>query len=335
MKKDLKKHQLPVPPSNPNNIIKFGLSILIIVFIAAGGWMAYAPLAASSVAPGKVITSTAKISIQHLEGGIIKKIFVKDGDFIKKGEPLMKLDDVQTKAQIAQVKNQILGYKSLLESKQKRISSLNQEIKELQKLYKQKLIDNKRLRELQKEKVMVEGDIANTKAQIAKTKEQNIILKDRLARSVITSPRDGTVMGIDNHSVGEVVAPGRKIFEIIPADSKFLILANVMPKDIDKVKIGQTSKISFPAFDMKSLQPVEGKVIYISADSIENPKMRASFYQAKVELTSKGTKELKDNNLTLVTGMPAVVMIKIGKRTMLEYLVKPFKDMFRKSFNEE
>ena len=335
MKNNLDDKKLPTPPSNPNNIIRFGLLILIIVFVVAGGWMAYAPLSASSVAPGKVITSTAKISIQHLEGGIIKKIYVKDGDFIKKGQPLIQLDDVQIKAQIAQVENQILGYKSLLESKEKRIEALDKELKELEKLYKEKLIDNKRIRELKKEKIAIEGDIANTKAQIAKAKEQNIILKDRLKRSIITSPQDGTVMGIDNHSVGEVIAPGKKIFEIIPANSKFLILANVMPQDIDKVKIGLESEITFPAFDMKNMQPIEGKGIYLSADSIEDPKMSLSYYQAKVELTEKGAKQLKDNNLTLVTGMPAVVMINIGKRTMLDYMIKPFKDMFRKSFNEE
>ncbi len=86
---------------------------------------------------------------------------------------------------------------------------------------------------------------------------------------------------------------------------------------------------------MKNVPPIDGKVTYISADSVEDPKSGAYYYDAKVEVTKEGIKTLKENNLTLVTGMPATVMIHIGERTMLEYLIKPFKELFRKAFNEE
>lgn len=179
-------------------VIRFGLGVLITVFVIFGGWMAFAPLASSSVGTGKVSAGYEKKSIQHLEGGIIETIFVKDGDSVKKGDVLIKLQDIQTKAQldilesqyqdtlglynrlvshkdnlkdivfdsdlvdefvkneqrnlfystknaineeksilenrILQLRNQIDGNTSLLSSKQQRLISINEEVKEWDEL---------------------------------------------------------------------------------------------------------------------------------------------------------------------------------------------------------
>ena len=329
------KQEVERPSHDDSLVIGFGFTILFIVFVVIGGWMAYAPLAATSVAMGKVTPSSAKVIIQHLEGGIIDSILVKDGEEVSKNQPLIKLQNIQIKAQIAQVKNQIDGLNSLLDSKKSRIVSLEEEIGEWEKLFREKLVDKQRIRELKKQKVEVEGDIANTISQIAKAKEQNIILEDRFKRTIITAPQDGIVMGLDIHTTGEVVGPGQKIFEIVPKSSKLIIMAQIVPTDIDKVQIGLLSDTSFPAFDMRRVPPIEGKVIYLSADSVDDKQTRTSYYEAKIEITKNGIDVLKEHNLTLLTGMPATVMIHIGERTVLDYLIKPFKDMVRRSFNEE
>ena len=59
-------------------VIRFGLGVLITVFVIFGGWMAFAPLASSSVGTGKVSAGYDKKSVQHLEGGIVEEILVKN-----------------------------------------------------------------------------------------------------------------------------------------------------------------------------------------------------------------------------------------------------------------
>lgn len=94
------KQKLRAPSHDDSLIIKFGLTVLITVFVLFGGWAAFAPLAGSAVALGKVSADLNKKTLQHLEGGIIENILVKDGDHVKKGDLLIKLSEVQLHAQL-------------------------------------------------------------------------------------------------------------------------------------------------------------------------------------------------------------------------------------------
>jgi len=99
------------PDENASGIVKFGFTVIFIVFILLGGWMSYAPLAIHSVATGTVSADYNKKRIQHLESGIIKKIYVKDGDLVKKGQVLIKLDDTQIKSKLKTLQ---LQYENML-----------------------------------------------------------------------------------------------------------------------------------------------------------------------------------------------------------------------------
>ena len=94
------KKQIKVPSHDDTAVVRFGLVVVFVVFVLIGGWMTFAPLATSSVASGKVSADLGKKTMQHLEGGIIEAIYVKDGDKVKKEQILMKLSDVQVKAQL-------------------------------------------------------------------------------------------------------------------------------------------------------------------------------------------------------------------------------------------
>ena len=77
------------PNTNDKKVISFGLSVVVIVFFIIGGWMATAPLSSASVAVGQVSAGLEKKVVQHLEGGIIERIYVKDGDIVKKDDILI------------------------------------------------------------------------------------------------------------------------------------------------------------------------------------------------------------------------------------------------------
>lgn len=431
----MENKKITMPSYDDSSVIRFGLAVIFIVFVMIGGWMAYAPLASSAVAIGRVSADLDKKTIQHLEGGKIDTIYVKDGDSVKKDQILLKLSDVQIKAQlnilntqyqdvlalfarlkaqrdgsktvefssestdeniinnqknifettkrkiedekiitnnrIVQLKNQIDGLGSLISSKENRKSSITEEILEWESLYKQRLVDKQRIRDLQRENNMIEGDLASTKSEIAKINEQIseletqqllrekefqketleryvdaksmisdlkakiVATQDILDRTSITAPIDGVVVGFNMNTEGGIITPGKPILEIVPQDSKLIVVAQVQTTDIDKVHVGLIADIRFSAFDLTQAHVVEGKVIHVSADSFVDEVSGAPYYKAKIEVTKDGVKSLKQNHFVLVSGMPAEVMIKTGERTALSYLVKPFTDMLSRSFNEE
>lgn len=424
-----------LPSGNTKGVIGFGLFVVLVVFGILGGWMYLAPLATSSVAIGKVSAGANKKVVQHLEGGIVQAIYVKDGDTVEEGEVLLKLQDIQvtetmnmmeaqyqeatallarltaqqngakritflaettdknaiktqehifsttmklirdekviTQQRIVQLKNQIKGTRALLNSKSNRLVSLRSEIKEWQVLFQQQLVDKVRIRELEREINMIKGEMASARSEISKVQEQIselqtqqllrekefrnetlnqlvqvksqvsdlksklIATKDTLVRTEVKSPVSGIVVGMGIHTIGAVIAPGKEILYIVPEDSKLIVLAQVNTTDIDKVKIGLLADLMFSAFNMQKINVIEGKVIHISADSFVDEMTGMPYYEAKIEVTSEGVEELKKHGFTLVPGMPADVMIKIGDRTALSYFVKPFMDMLKKGFNEE
>lgn len=431
----MNNQQIEMPSHNDSKVIGFGLSVIFIVFVLIGGWMAFAPLASSSVAIGKVSADTDKKTVQHLEGGKVTAIYVKDGDKVKKGQLLIKLRDVQIKAQldilkaqyqdsialfarlqaqrdgdksinfpaeltdlnaiqdqksifetsiktlrdekiitanrIEQLKNQISGLESLIDSKKKRLASITEEKLEWEELYAQRLVDKQRIRELKRENNSIEGDLAQTGSEISKLHEQIsetqtqqllrekelqketlqryvetkslisdltskiIANQDTLDRTNIVAPIDGTVVGLSLHTVGGIINPSNPVLEIIPHNTKLLVIAQVQTTDIDKVKNGLLADIMFSAFNLKQVHVIQGKVIHVSADSFIDEVSGMPYYEAKIEVNKKGIETLKENNFVLVSGMPAQVMINLGDRTALSYLVKPFTEMLGRGFNEE
>jgi len=94
-------------PSDNKNIMtsmegpkRIGLLIFFLVFGVFGLWSALAPLDGAAYAPGSVTVKSYKKTVQHLEGGIVSEILVRDGDPVQAGDPLLVLDDTQPLAQL-------------------------------------------------------------------------------------------------------------------------------------------------------------------------------------------------------------------------------------------
>ncbi len=88
------------------NFRRAGYLIIIVVFFGFGSWAALAPIASAAYAPGKLRVESNRKTIQHLEGGIVKSLRVRDGDRVEKGQVVMVLDDTQSKSQLEIVQGQ-------------------------------------------------------------------------------------------------------------------------------------------------------------------------------------------------------------------------------------
>lgn len=150
--------------------------------------------------------------------------------------------------------------------------------------------------------------------------ESAVGLEDRVNRTVVTSPVTGTVKTLNINTVGGVVQPGMDIVEIVPSEDTLLVEAKIAPQDIAFLRPDLPTIVKFSAYDFAKYGGLEGTLEHISADTTTDEEGN-SFYLVRVR--TKETSLNKDNSLPIIPGMTASVDIITGKRTVLEYLLKP------------
>ncbi|MDR6234746.1 HlyD family type I secretion periplasmic adaptor subunit [Pseudomonas oryzihabitans] len=95
------------------SIRRLGFAILLVVFGLGGLWAAFAPLSSAVLAQGSVIVKSSRKTVQHLEGGILRELRVNDGDQVRAGEVLMRLDDTQARSQLETTRSQLIAAQAL------------------------------------------------------------------------------------------------------------------------------------------------------------------------------------------------------------------------------
>jgi HlyD family type I secretion membrane fusion protein len=91
----------PPYPTNLRPVLLCGWLVIAAVFGGFGTWAAYAPLSSAAIAPGIVVVDSNRKSVQHLEGGVIREILVRDGDVVEHGQVLLRLDGASVRAAMA------------------------------------------------------------------------------------------------------------------------------------------------------------------------------------------------------------------------------------------
>lgn len=144
---------------------------------------------------------------------------------------------------------------------------------------------------------------------------------DRVTRTELRSPVRGTIKQIHISTVGGVIKPGEPIMDIVPLDDTLLVESRVTPKDVAFLRPGQDVMVKVSAYDFSIYGGLEGKLESISADTIED-KRGDLYYLAKVRTQQTA---IRHNNevLPIIPGMMVTADILIGKKSVLDYLLKP------------
>ncbi len=158
-------------------------------------------------------------------------------------------------------------------------------------------------------------------AQLGEDSATSVALQDRLDRTLVKSPVNGTINRLFINTVGGVIQPGMNLVEIVPLEGTLLVEAMIKPSDIAFLRPNQDALVKFTAYDFTIFGGLKAKLEQISADSITDEKGN-SFYLVRLR-TDKNYLGPQTNPLPIIPGMIASVDILTGKKTVLSYLVKP------------
>lgn len=398
------------------------LYVICLVVIAFVTWAYFAELDERTRGIGRTIPSRQIQVVQNLEGGIVEEIHVFEGQFVKKGEVLVTLDDTgvgssysesaskinelraksirlkaesgfidsmddidddpeitalienekrlyqvqlrqyenqrsvlqqqlrQRKIELADARQDLKSFRvskkminreialskplrdknliselEFLQLDQKALEK-NQEIdrtkKKIEKLGLQIIEAEQKIKELEESRRADAIEELNAvMAEIARLNFMQVAIEDRVTRTSVRSPVDGTVKQLLINTIGGVLKPGMDILEIVPVDKRIIVETKIKPSDIAFIYPGQKAVLKFTAYDFAIYGGLEGEVTHISADTITD-EQGEEFYLVRIK--SKDTYlGSEDDKKQIIIGMTAQVDIITGKKTVMQYLMKP------------
>lgn len=385
-------------------------------------WASQAELDELTRGEGRIIPSHQLQIIQNLEGGIISDILVNEGDIVKKGQILLKINNTNFRSSLkesrlrqyelkakfirldSEANNKPFKYnkeemkdlliqigheESLYKSNKKQLESSIKVAKEQIKQRSQELKEmNAKIRQEERTLVLIEDEVSITKplvdkglisqveflqlkrqlnslkgeleasrlsiprlkskiieaknkiqeieleyknrakkelnevvAEISRITQSNIALDDKVRRTLVRSPVEGTIQQLLVNTIGGVVQPGMDLVEIVPAQDALLVEAKIKPSDIAFLRPQLEAVVKFSAYDFSIHGGLKGKLTHISADTITNEKGE-SHYLVRIK-TDKSFLGTEEKPLPIMVGMTVSVDIITGKKTVLDYILKP------------
>jgi HlyD family secretion protein len=416
---------------------------LIIGFVLVGVigvWGATSEFAGAVIAQGQLVVDTSVKKVQHPTGGVVAELNVQEGDRVKAGDIIIKLDDTQTRAnlaivtkgldelmarrareeaelegvdrivfpaellarqddpdvarmiagesklfqtrrnsregmksqlteRVAQSQEEIGGLIAQVESKDKQIDWIKQELQGVRELWEKKLVQFTRVTTLEREQARLDGergqlvaataqskgkiaeikiqilqidqdmrtevgkDLAEVRGKMAELVEKKVAAEDQLKRIDIRAPQDGMVHQLDIHTVGGVVQAGAQLMLVVPAADKLIVEAKVQPQDIDQLRVGQAAVLRFSAFNSRTTPELNGELSVVSADVTQDQKSGANYYTIRIAVSPDEIARLE--GLKLVPGMPVEAFVQTTVRTVVSFFVRPLQDQIARAFREK
>ena len=169
-------------------------------------------------------------------------------------------------------------------------------------------------------------------AEKLRVKESTDALSDQVHRTIVRSPINGVIQKLYVNTVGGVIKPGEDLVEIVPTDEVLWLEVKIKPSDIAFIYPGQKAVVKVSAYDFAIYGSLEGEVVHISADTEKDKKERA-FYTIHIK-TKKNYLGTKAHPLKIIPGMTVNVDIMTGKKTVMEYILKPILKAKEYTFTE-
>ncbi len=147
---------------------------------------------------------------------------------------------------------------------------------------------------------------------------------DSLTRLTINSTSRAIVKQINVTTIGGVIPPGGELMSLVPIDENILLEVKISPRDVAFIHPGQKAIVKITAYDYSIYGGLEGVVTLISPDTIRDEvRQDQFFYKVFVKTNVNFLTNQNGAKFPIFPGMIAVVDIKTGDKTVIDYLVKP------------
>ena len=168
-------------------------------------------------------------------------------------------------------------------------------------------------------------------AELLRIDNKSDELHDQVERTVVVSPVNGHIQKLFVHTLGGVIKPGADIVEIVPSDAALWVEVNVKPSDIAFIYPSQKAMVKISAYDFAIFGALKGEVVSISADTIKDTKDN-KFYKVKIKTDASQFSDSR--KIVLMPGMTVNADIITGKKTVMDYILKPILKTKQYMFSE-
>ena len=248
------------------------------------------------------------IHLQRQERNMIKPL-------VDKGSA-SKMELLQLDRGLQERKTEINGLKSSLPRTKSAIEEAKARLDEVQ----------------QTARANAQKELAEKSGQLNEIRERLSGLQERKGRKEIKSPVSGTIQELTVNTIGGVVRAGEDLIKIVPKDDQLIVEARVQPSDRAFIYPGQPAIVKITAYDFSIYGGLKGELLDISADTIEDEKGNF-FYRVRLRTYETELKR-KGEVLPIIPGMVASADILTGKKTVMQYLMKPFIKTLGNAMNE-
>ena len=269
----------------------------------------------------KLIKNKIEMSKQQIKGFIkLKKIKQEEKEIylplVKSGsEPRVRLVNINQELQ--QLENEILNFQSKIKEAEIEFSKNEQQKKEMLLSFKTASLD----------------DLANKENEVQIIRTKTNVLKERVSANQLLSPVNGFVTKVMPSGPGAVIKSGEPVIEIVPVSSKVMIKANLLPQNINNIKLGQPAKINLLSYDFTTYGSLRGAISSIAQNTTTSENGDV-FYNIWIECTTTTLSKSKIEP-EIIPGMLVQVEITGEERSVLDYLLQPFRTSVSKAFTEK
>jgi HlyD family secretion protein len=325
-------------------------------------WLALAKTEEIVTAPGKLEPLGVVKDVQMPVGGVVDRVLVKEGDRVKKGQLLLKLDTEATQDRRASVEKTIQFKEQQLSLKQEelsrylavndteqqvlrdslvlekevlsRLDKLNREgaTAELQFLQQRNKVQEvagqlqqAKVERLRQQAILEQG-ARELSSNLADLRSKLIELNVNIRYQAIRAPEAGLVFELKPKSKGFVAETSEPVMKIVPFD-RLEARVEVPSNEIGFVQVGKAADISIDSFPATDFGVLQGTVRKIGSDALP-PDQLKQFYRFPVDirLNSQQLKLKSGATLPLQVGMSITANVKLRKVTYLQLLLSDFKD---------
>ncbi|TMV07246.1 HlyD family type I secretion periplasmic adaptor subunit [Ruegeria sediminis] len=306
--------------------------------------------------------------LTHLDAEAVGRNMDGQAEAFRSRRAVVDSRKAQLKEQIEQHEDQSTGIEAQIEATENQVALIRKEVGNVETLFKQGLVPESRLLELQGRQAGLLGQIAVHRSELSRLRnaiqdaelkitqadqefhdevvselrevnagiDENRLelarLDEGLNRLDIRAPVGGVVHELQVWTTGGVVAPQETLLTVVPVSDGVEFEVEVAPDSIDIVHVGQSARVRFPAFDQRSTPELTGAVSNVSPDSVTDPVTDRQFYRVQVSLPPEELARLGSS--ALIPGMPVEAFLQTGERSVLSFLLKPLTDQLTHAFRE-